>query len=111
MSAQGTITGRTPVHLPVRGIAVAIAAALAAVLTIGVIELSGPAKQVNVDNVTRDTMPVQRLYPGGFGAQVTESGDAEAMPVQRLYPDGFGVKATDDGYTRITSGVRRKLGR
>jgi hypothetical protein len=107
MSAQGgTITGRAPMHLPVRAIMILVVAALAATVALGAIQLTrGPAEQANVAGVqeigwgtnvghpfphvrvTEDasTMPMQRLYPGGF---VQVEGEA-SMPVQRLYPGGF----------------------
>ena len=129
MSAQGTISGRAPMQLPVRGVAFAVAAALAAALTIGAIELTGgTAREANVANVSSldwtahvphpfgqvrtsqrgaHGMPVQRVYPDGFAGPIVEG--VEEMPVQRLYPDGFAAAA--DGYTPIRSDLRRKFGR
>jgi hypothetical protein len=51
-------------------------------------------------------MPVQRLYPEGFGGTIRDERVA-SMPVQRLYPDGFGV-TIDDEPTVIMDGRRRK---
>ena len=129
MSAQGTIAGRAPMQLPVRGMALAAAAALAAALTIGAVGLTGGStREANVAEVSSldwtshvghpfahvrgvdleaQAMPVQRLYPDGFAGAIVDG--IERMPVQRLYPDGFA--ASGDAYTRILSDVRRKVGR
>jgi hypothetical protein len=125
MSAQGgTISGRAPIHLPLRAMAVVLAAAVAAAVGLGIIDTTrpAPAEQVVVGELQGSwdstishprervrheaqvsAVPVQRLYPGGF-VQV----EAEAsMPVQRLYPDGFAGQA-DDGQTAVFDGRRRK---
>jgi hypothetical protein len=126
MSAQGgTITGRRPVQLPIRPIAVLLAAVTAAAIGITAFRLAerdtGVEPAVSaVEGYWNPTtghpaiherngegeasMPVQRVYPGGFGGQV--EGEA-SMPVQRLYPDGF-AGPTDDDQTVVFDGRRRK---
>jgi hypothetical protein len=91
MSAQGeTISRRRPIHVPVRFLVLAVAA----VVAVGAVAIQSifdnPAERLPATSVERDgTMPVQRLYPEGFGgAALTGS-----MPVQRLYPGGFGSVA------------------
>jgi hypothetical protein len=125
MSAQGgTISGRAPMHLPLRAMAVVLAAATAAAVGLGVIDFTSPAPAEQVvigelqgvwestishpragyaEQAQVSEMPVQRLYPEGFAeqAQVSE------MPVQRLYPEGFG-EPKDEGSTKIFDGRRRK---
>jgi hypothetical protein len=87
MSAQGeTISRRRPIHVPVRFLALAVAAAVAA----GAVAIQSisddPAKRLPATSVERGgAMPVQRLYPEGFGS----AAQTGSMPVQRLYPDGF----------------------
>jgi hypothetical protein len=91
MSAQGeTISRRRPIHVPVRFLVLAVAA-MVAVGAVAIQSISdNPAERLPATSVERDgTMPVQRLYPEGFGgAALTGS-----MPVQRLYPGGFGSAA------------------
>jgi hypothetical protein len=124
MSAQGgTITGRPPVQLPIRPIAVLLAAVMAVGIAVTAVRLAErdagtdpavsavegywnpttghPALRERSGEVS---MPVQRVYPDGFGAQV--EGEA-SMPVQRVYPDGFGAQADDD-QTVVFDGRRRK---
>jgi hypothetical protein len=143
MSAQGgTITGRRPVQLPIRPIAVLLAAVTAAAIAVTAVRLaerdagtepavsavegywnpttghpalrerngvSMPVQRVYPDGFGAQvegeaSMPVQRVYPDGFGAQV--EGEA-SMPVQRVYPDGFGAQVDDD-QTVVFDGRRRK---
>jgi hypothetical protein len=100
MSAQGgTVTGRTPVQLPIRPIAVLLAIVTAAAIGTTAVWLDD--RDAGVEGEA--SMPVQRLYPGGF---VQVEGEA-SMPVQRLYPDAF-AGPTDDGQTVVFDGRRRK---
>jgi hypothetical protein len=91
MSAQGeTISRRRPIHVPVRF----LAPAMAAVVVAGAVAIQSisddPTERVPATSVERDgAMPVQRLYPEGFGS----AAQTGSMPVQRLYPDGFGSAA------------------
>jgi hypothetical protein len=99
MSAQGgTITGRRSVQLPIRPISVLLAVVTAAAIGTTAVRLA------DRDGVEGEaSMPVQRLYPGGF---VQVQGEA-SMPVQRLYPGGFSGP-TDDDQTVVFDGRRRK---
>jgi hypothetical protein len=92
MSAQGdTISKRRSIQVPVRFLAFAVAAVLAAAGFAAIQSVSDdPAEVLPATSVERDGgMPIQRLYPEGFGAVA----QAESMPVQRLYPEGFGSVA------------------
>jgi hypothetical protein len=125
MSAQGaTIQVGRPVGMPTRLLALTVATVAAAGIAVAGVRLiaeddsaarpamhAGPADRGHAaahpairerfGGPFATEMPVQRLYPDGFGtAAVAE------MPVQRLYPDGFGTPA--DETTTISSGVRRK---
>lgn len=127
MSAHGgTIAGRAPVQMPIRSIALLLAALTAIAVGLTAIGLSErdagvapavadagrywgpttghPALRERFGQVSG--MPVQRLYPEGFGGTIRDEAVA-SMPVQRLYPDGFGV-TTDDEPTVIMDGRRRK---
>jgi hypothetical protein len=126
MSAQGgTITGRSPVQLPIRSIVLILAAITAAVIGISAIRLADRDAGVEpavsaVEGYWNPTtghpalrarngegeasMPVQRVYPNGFGARAEEE---TSMPVQRVYPDGFS-QPVDDGQTPVFDGRRRK---
>jgi hypothetical protein len=144
MSAQGgTITGRRPVQLPIRPIAVLLAVVTAAAIGMTAVRLADRDARVepavsSVEGYWNPTtghpalrqrngegeasMPVQRVYPGGFvqveseasmpvqrlypGGFVQVEGEA-SMPVQRLYPGGFAGQA-DDGQTIVFDGRRRK---
>ena len=88
MSAQGeTISRRRPIHVPVRFLALAVAAVAAAGAVAIQSTSDDPAERLPATSVERDgAMPVQRLYPEGFGS----AAQTGSMPVQRLYPDGFG---------------------
>jgi hypothetical protein len=107
MSAQGgTITGRRPVQLPIRPIAVLLAAVTAAAIGMTAVRLADRDAGVQPDVSTVEgywnpttghpairersgegeaSMPAQRVYPGGFLQVEGET----SMPVQRLYPGGF----------------------
>jgi hypothetical protein len=91
MSAQGeAISRRRPIHVPVRFLVLAVAAVVAA----GAVAIqsisNNPAERLPATSVERDgAMPVQRLYPDGFGSAARTG----SMPIQRLYPDGFGSAA------------------
>ena len=93
MSAQGdTISRRRSIQVPVRFLALAVAAVLAAGAGVAAIQsISHDSAEVfPATSVERDgAMPVQRLYPEGFGS----AAQTESMPVQRLYPEGFGSAA------------------
>ena len=92
MSAQGdTISKRRSIQVPVRFLAFAVAAVLAAAGFAAIQSVSDdPAEVLPATSVERDGgMPIQRLYPEGFGS-VAQTG---SMPVQRLYPEGFGSVA------------------
>jgi hypothetical protein len=106
MSTQGgTITGRTPMHLPVRAIMILVAAALSATVALGAFQLTrDQAQQANVAGVQGIEWGSQIGHPFAH-VRVTE--DASAMPVQRLYPEGFG-QTVDDEPTVIFDGRRRK---
>jgi hypothetical protein len=120
MSAQGgTIVRRPTTRLPVRPTAVLLAVFTAFAIGMTVVRLAvrdagvEPAVSV-VEGVhhtshpaVRDrnanagtSMPVQRLYPEGFGTTAGTS-----MPVQRLYPEGF--DATSDGESDVIFDGRR----
>jgi hypothetical protein len=105
MSAQGgTIAGRTPVHLPIRPIALLLAAATAAAVGMTAIRLTGQDAEVrpavsNVEGYWNATT--------GHPAIRDRNGEVSEMPVQRLYPDGFGDEA-DDSPAMIFDGRRRK---
>jgi hypothetical protein len=89
MSAQGeTISRRRPAHVPVRFLVLAVVTVVAAV-AVAIQSISDdPAERLPATSVERDgAMPVQRLYPEGFGSATG------SMPIQRLYPEGFGSAA------------------
>jgi hypothetical protein len=91
MSAQGeTISRRRPIHVPVQFLVLAMAA-VAAAGALAMQSISGnPAERLPATSVERDgAMPVQRLYPEGFGS----AAQTGSMPIQRLYPEGFGSVA------------------
>ena len=95
MNAQGgTITGRGPVQVPIRLLALVVAAVLAAGIGVAAIQAVADdgAERLSVgrdESSQFGAVPVQRLYPDGFGG----GGLTESMPVQRLYPEGFGGAA------------------
>jgi hypothetical protein len=106
MSAQGgTITGRPPVQLPIRPIAVLLAVVTAAAIGMTAIRLA--ERDAGVE-------PAASVVEGywnpttGHPAIRDRSGEAGiSMPVQRLYPDGFS-QTVDDGQTPVFDGRRRK---
>jgi hypothetical protein len=90
MSAQGgTIAGRATAKLPVRSIAVLLAIVTAVAIAMTAVRLADRDAGVEpaVSN-QESSMPVQRLYPEGFGQAISDK--ESSMPVQRLYPGGFG---------------------
>jgi hypothetical protein len=106
MSAQGgTISGRTPIHLPLRAMAVVLAAAVAAAVGLGVIDTTrpAPAEQVVVGEL-QGTWDSTISHPRD---RVRDQAQVSAVPVQRLYPEGFG-EPKDEGSTKIFDGRRRK---
>src|SRR5215211_712986 len=115
MSAQGgTIAGRSPMQLPIRPVVLLLAAVSAAIVGMTAIRLASEDERVqpavtSVDgywhasvahpairdrNGVAATLPVQRLYPGGFVGSAEDA--AATMPVQRLYPGGFVAAEADD---------------
>ena len=105
MSAQGgTIAGRAPMHLPIRPIALLLAVVTAAAVGMTAVRLASddgrtePAvAKVEFGSPTTGHPTIRDRH----GVAVSE------MPVQRLYPDGFG-DAADDEPTVIFDGRRRK---
>ena len=106
MSTRGaTITGRAPLHLPAHPIMILIGAALSVTLALGAIQLTrGHAEQANAVGVQEIEWGSQIGHPFPH-VRVTKQ--ASAMPVQRLYPNGFGA-AVDDETTAVFDGRRRK---
>jgi hypothetical protein len=117
MNVQGgTITGRAPVHMPIRFLVLVMATVVVIGAGMAVIQVIRddraerlPATSVGGfwqpqvahpairgrfgDGTEVGAIPVQRLYPGGFGS----AAQAVSMPVQRLYPHGFGEPHDDVG--------------
>lgn len=113
MSAQvRTIIGRTPAHVPIRPIVALVGAATAAAIAFGLIAMEQSARveapvaelewaattghpairnRFGAGEAEMSEVPVQRLYPDGFGSRAEMS----EVPVQRLYPDGLGEPETD----------------
>ena len=78
MSAQGgTLAGRAPTGLPVRSIAVLLAIATAAAIGMTAVRLAGRDASVEpAATVQNSSMPVQRLYPEGFGQPIDDETNA-----------------------------------
>jgi hypothetical protein len=110
MSAQGgTISGRAPLHLPIRPIVtMLLVATTAAAIGLAAIQIAGndARDQTSVVESQRSWQPTTghpalRGRPGDEEAEVTE------VPVQRLYPDGFGERVRNDAPQRFEL-MRRK---
>jgi hypothetical protein len=107
MSAQGgTISGRAPLHLPIRPIvAILLVATTAAAIGLAAIQITGndvregtTTSVVERQGYWQPTTghPALRDRPG-----TEEVVMASRVPAQRLYPDGFGARAKDDTPRRL----------
>jgi len=112
MSAQGgTIGGRAPLHLPIRPIvATLLIATTAAAIGLTAIQITGNGAREDTTTSVVERQgywhpttghPALRDRPGTEEAVVT------GVPVQRLYPDGFGERVKDDAPPRLER-MRRK---
>ena len=112
MSAQGgTISGRAPLHLPIRPIVtMLVVATTAAAIGLTAIRITGnDAREETTTSVVERQgywhpttgHPALRDRPGTAEAGVT------GVPVQRLYPDGFGERVRNDTPLRLER-MRRK---
>ena len=110
MSAQGgTISGRAPLHLPIRPIvAMLLVATMAAAIGFAAIQITGNDARDETSVVERQSYwhpttghPALRDRPGSTEAVVT------GVPVQRSYPDGFGERVKNDTPQRFDR-LRRK---
>jgi hypothetical protein len=110
MSAQGgTISGRAPLHLPIRPIlAMLLVATTAAAIGFAAIQITAPDVRNETSVVERQGYwqpttghPALRGRPGGKESVMT------GVPVQRRYPKGFGEGVKNDTPQRF-EGMRRK---
>lgn len=110
MSVQGgTISGRAPLHLPIRPIVtMLLVATTAAAIGLAAIQIAGNDARDETSVVERQGYwnpttghPALRGRPGDEEAVATE------VPAQRLYPDGFGQRVKNDTPQRFEL-MRRK---
>jgi hypothetical protein len=110
MSAQGgIISGRAPLHLPIRSIvAMIVVATTAAAIGFAAIQITGNDARDDTSVVEREGYwrpttghPAVQGRPGSMGAEVT------GVPAQRLYPDGFSARVKNDTPQRFER-MRRK---
>ena len=110
MSVQGgTISGRAPLHLPIRSmVAILVVATTAAAIGFAAIQITGNDAREQTSVVERQGYwqpttghPALRGRPGSTEAVVT------GVPVQRRYPDSFGESVKNDTPRRFDL-IRRK---
>lgn len=110
MSAQGgTISGRAPLHVPIRPIVtMLLVATTAATVGLATIQIAGNDARDETSVVERQGYwnpttghPALRGRPGSTEAVVT------GVPMQRVYPDGFGDRVRSDTPQRFER-MRRK---
>ena len=110
MSAQGgTISGRASLHLPVRPIvAMLLAATTAAAIGLAATQITGNDARDETSVVEGQSYwDPTTGHPALRGRPGTEEVVLTGVPVQRLYPDGFGARVKYDTPTRFER-MRRK---